>query len=865
MLFSTPDLTLAIPISIGLVYLFIMVCRWFVFKKMNVHPFWSLMPVIREYKIFRKCWKVWPFVVLLAMAFAFAFFVRITGYIDFNLPIPAFIKSNMRVLSMVCLIAIHVLKCKRLAFAFGHDIGYMIGLLFLPPLTWGLLAFSDKNTYKENRVKLEGQELKEYIKSRRTLVNRVLGTVTAMAIIFCAVGYIGHVMMKEQQPAFLIKNKLNEIYDATSGKISGQGEVIYPARDASTDNVNAVRDLYYPDKSNVAETTVYMYIIGSNLEDSTGSASINLAQIRDATAAGSKLKFIVEAGGTNRWFTDGFKRGATARYMIKDGNIEMLEQLPRDTCMSRPDTLKDFLNWANQNYPSDRKMLFFWDHGAGLSGFGLDILNSREDRSILSMDEIAEALEASGSKYDVIAFDACLMQTMEIGLCLQPYADYLLASEESEASSGMYYTAAFSRLAKDPTLETIDFGAMMCSSYDQSLEQIEGSEQPGMTMSMTDLRYMPAVSKTFIGYLHRLDGQFKSDRSSFINMSTARSKSYEFDMEDQIDLIDFITFSDISPAEKNDMISKVNKSIAVRNAGSANHINGLACYMPYDDLASYTNVNATMKKLRMTSETKVYNDFASILGSQRAKKGKSNYVDVTKETWYVKSFENYDASLYLQDVSLTKKGDAYKINLTDNQWETITGYEQGLKMKVGNKYADLGSDNVFDLDENGHYMLEFNDTWVAINGVIVALHPGTPKDMGGGEIIYSGTVDATLNFVTPITIYIQWVDEGDVEGEGVVLGYLPADEDSDDVDENGMPRGFKQFKANNIVTFLYDWYDKSGNYLSTAVGHLPISVGTYGLRVTQKDISSEEYYYYGILKDVMNREIETETLHHNPE
>jgi len=267
----------------------------------------------------------------------------------------------------------------------------------------------------------------------------------------------------------------------------------------------------------------------------------------------------------------------------------------------------------------------------------------------------------------------------------------------------------------------------------------------------------------------------------------------------------------------------------------------------------------------MTSETKVYNDFASILGSQRAKKGKSNYVDVTKETWYVKSFENYDASLYLQDVSLTKKGDAYKINLTDNQWETITGYEQGLKMKVGNKYADLGSDNVFDLDENGHYMLEFNDTWVAINGVIVALHPGTPKDMGGGEIIYSGTVDATLNFVTPITIYIQWVDEGDVEGEGVVLGYLPADEDSDDVDENGMPRGFKQFKANNIVTFLYDWYDKSGNYLSTAVGHLPISVGTYGLRVTQKDISSEEYYYYGILKDVMNREIETETLHHNPE
>ena len=134
--------------------------------------------------------------------------------------------------------------------------------------------------------------------------------------------------------------------------------------------------------------------------------------------------------------------------------------------------------------------------------------------------------------------------------------------------------------------------------------------------------------------------------------------------------------------------------------------------------------------------------------------------------------------------------------------------------------------------------------------------------MGNGEIVYSGTVDAMLNFIHPITIYIEWVDVGDQEGEGKVLGYLPADADSNDIDETGMPRGFKQFKSSNYVTFLYDWYDESGNYLSTAMGHLPINVGTYGLRVTQKDISSEDYFYYGILRDVMNREIRTETLHH---
>ena len=241
------------------------------------------------------------------------------------------------------------------------------------------------------------------------------------------------------------------------------------------------------------------------------------------------------------------------------------------------------------------------------------------------------------------------------------------------------------------------------------------------------------------------------------------------------------------------------------------------------------------------------------------------------QPWYRHRFENYNVSVYRDNIPLTKvdggsgdeKDDAYKIDLTDEEWETITNYEQGLKMKVAGRYVDLGSDNVYGLDKNGHYMVKFNQTWVAINGVVVALHPGTPKE-AYGRMIYSGTVDATLNFIYPIKIYIEWVNIGGAEGEGVVLGYLPVDQDSDDIDEMGMPRGLKQFKASSVVSFLYDWYDEDGNYLTTAAGHLPVDVGTRGLKVTQEDISSEDYYYYGILYDVLNRTMETEQIHHEP-
>ena len=862
MLFCTPDLTRFIPYFILLVFLFTLVCRWIVFKKMHIRPWISLIPFVREYKIFRKCWKVWPFLLLTLLAIAFAFFVQITGYLDINLAIPPYIKSNFRILALLCVLTIFVALYKRLAFAFGHDIGYLMGLLFLNPLFMGFLAFKKSNVFNEERTQLRGKELKEYLSKTRGLRNRILSTISAVVIAVAGVGFIGYVMVTEQQPGVLIKSELNKTYAKTAGNVSGHGPVIYPALEKNAIESNGVRALYFPDKSKVKETTVYMYIIGSDLEDNNGSASINLAQIKDATAAGDKLKFIIEAGGTGRWFTKGFKNRKTARYIIENGEITLLEVLPTNTCMTDYKTLRDFLKWANANYPSDRKMLYFWDHGGGIAGYGKDLLSDEKPDELMPMSDIVSALRVSGEKYDLIGFDACFMQTMEVGLCMEPYADYLLASEETEPHSGHYYTAAFSRLANEPDLSTLKFGAMMCSSYDQSLELLNDAAQAGSTLSMIDLRYMPVVHDTFLGYLQTLDANFRIDRSSFINMSTARSKAYEFQMEDQIDLIDFIKHSDLPSDAKASMVGKIKKAILVRNAASANHINGMAVYMPYDNLYSYSNVHKDLKKLRMKSETAVYNDFASIIASQKRKKNDNNYGYYTDEDWYEKGFENYNISLFKQDIKLIKQGDDYKIDLSDEDWETITGYEQGLKMKVGKRYADLGSDNVFDLDDKGHYMLEFNDTWVAINGVVVALHPGTPKNMGNGEIVYSGTVDAMLNFIHPITIYIEWVDVGDQEGEGKVLGYLPADADSNDIDETGMPRGFKQFKSSNYVTFLYDWYDESGNYLSTAMGHLPINVGTYGLRVTQKDISSEDYFYYGILRDVMNREIRTETLHH---
>ena len=181
-------------------------------------------------------------------------------------------------------------------------------------------------------------------------------------------------------------------------------------------------------------------------------ASANIRQMKDVTTKGDNLKFVLQTGGSFRWFTSEIPENSNGRYVIEGGSISEVEKLDDKLCMSEPQSLTDFLNWGKQNYPADRYILVLWDHGGGFSlGYGSDSLNRRKDGDTMLVNEMIEAISASGMKFDVIGFDACLMQTLETAVAFEPYADYYIASEESEGGFGWFYTSSFGRLAEDPT------------------------------------------------------------------------------------------------------------------------------------------------------------------------------------------------------------------------------------------------------------------------------------------------------------------------------------------------------------------------------------------------------------------------------
>jgi len=116
--------------------------------------------------------------------------------------------------------------------------------------------------------------------------------------------------------------------------------------------------------------------------------------------------------------------------------------------MGDSQTLKDFLVFCADNYLGKQNMLIMWDHGNGWlrdeeKPHNKSICSDDYSNDHLNMFELQEGLSVfkakTKKKLDIIGFDACLMQLIEVGLIIADYADYMVASEQTEPGGGWPY------------------------------------------------------------------------------------------------------------------------------------------------------------------------------------------------------------------------------------------------------------------------------------------------------------------------------------------------------------------------------------------------------------------------------------------
>ena len=135
---------------------------------------------------------------------------------------------------------------------------------------------------------------------------------------------------------------------------------------------------------------VYWYLCGSDLESQNGCATADLSEMLEVQLP-ENVNVVIETGGATAWQNEEMDPSKLQRWLYNSDGLQLLEE--EDAAdMGDSQTLYEFLDFANDNYPADHVAVTFWNHGGGsVSGAAFD---EKFDYDSLTLDEMYQAFDA---------------------------------------------------------------------------------------------------------------------------------------------------------------------------------------------------------------------------------------------------------------------------------------------------------------------------------------------------------------------------------------------------------------------------------------------------------------------------------------
>lgn len=239
-------------------------------------------------------------------------------------------------------------------------------------------------------------------------------------------------------------------------------------------------------------TFLIYQVADNNLEEAA------VSDLKEMIAAGTNGSFQIvvqsdRAQGYTSLGVGGLGDWTSAkRLKIGNGSLTQVQDLG-EVNMGDPKVLSDFIAWGVKAAPADRYALIFWDHGGAWPGFGGD--ESTSDHDLLTLAELKQGLDAGMKQagvqqFALIGFDACLMATHETAATMEPFGEYLLASEELEPGHGWDYRS-LKLLSSAPTTGPVDVAKAIIAGF-SAQAQAEKTDQT-ITLALIDLYKIKAL------------------------------------------------------------------------------------------------------------------------------------------------------------------------------------------------------------------------------------------------------------------------------------------------------------------------------------------------------------------------------------
>lgn len=651
--------------------------------------------------------------------------------------------------------------------------------------------------------------------------------------------------------------------------------------------------------NNNDKVTIMLYMCGTDLESKYGMGSSDMGEIA-AAKYGDNVNILVYTGGCKGWKTQGISNKTNQIYQIKDGGLRQLVADDGNKPMTSPETLAGFIKYCNTNYPANRNELILWDHGGGsVSGYGYD---EKSGSGSMTLAGIRKALENGGVKFDFIGFDACLMATAENALMLDDYADYLIASEETEPGVGWFYTNWVSALGSNTSMPTLEIGKNIVDDFVATCGvKCKGQKT---TLSVIDLA---EFSATVPNKLNKFANSVSTliTNKEYEKVSDARYGAREFAQKNKIDQVDLYDLAENMATQEGTELAAAIKGAVKYNRTSSNisDAHGVSIYFPYKRTSYVDSACSTYSQIGMDEAySKCIRQFAKLETSGQIAAGgssspfaslfstggsgstgvtggsdaissllgaflgggrsvvidgldKSNIGFMSETTVSDNSAADFIALNHfdVENLYWTKDGSEYRMTLPDKQWALVHSLDLNMFYDDGEGYLDLGLDSVYSFD-NGDLIADTSRNWLAIDGHTIAYYHTDTVENEDDEFTITGYVPAYLNNERVNLILVFDTENPD----GYIAGAEPAyvNEETDTIS-----KGINDLNEGDKIDFICDYYTYDGEYIDTyylgdtltysknmKISNTDVGKGEVRLMYHFTDIYNQEYWSEPIIK-----------------
>jgi len=291
-------------------------------------------------------------------------------------------------------------------------------------------------------------------------------------------------------------------------------------------------------------------------------------------------------------------------WYIDENHHKNLVQKMKEINMGDTLTLQNFIEFCKSNYTADRYILAFYDHGMGWNGACIDETND----DYLTMDEIQQAIGATGG-VDIVCFTApCRMGAVESAYELKDCTDLYIGSEEGSGYVwwGDIIGEIYDSLNDNPDQSIIEFGIEVIDLIDKN--SYEWPEwRANLTMSAIETNKLSmlieAINTLSIDFIENYEELYD-------NITIAYENTISFGYGYGIDLYDFtneclqVFFNETLIAKINSVQKNVSEAVIAECHGeNKGNAHGLSIFFPdqdspwwnYDISYSFCNLDFTEK------------------------------------------------------------------------------------------------------------------------------------------------------------------------------------------------------------------------------------------------------------------------------